>query len=296
MHSLMHGLGSVAPLVDGHLNFLSSMETLCSWHKCFTKKISQMKCIVNLNLTNPSMCIFDLLSQPYFGQVWGWSPTLGKSEDLESFGTPECSELDSKAQNTSHWGVLGVIGKVLKRRYRKCPRIVDLDICSPSYGQKIWLPTTKSRESTRSRWPIRECDTPLERYRRGLQLRFIPRRDPRSGRGVMPSQSPGSPEPGHVGGFRDSNLGVPGICVIWMWVRRSIAEYTIGSMVVAYSRARGVVCPSESECPWLVPTPKGPWMDSNQLVLVCDAGSCNLKAWSLPSLIPGLPTRPSTPF
>jgi hypothetical protein len=44
----------------------------------------------------------DFLSQPYFGQVWGWSPRLGKSEDLESPGTPKCSELDSKAQNTSH--------------------------------------------------------------------------------------------------------------------------------------------------------------------------------------------------
>jgi hypothetical protein len=71
----------------------------------------------------------------------GWSPTLGKSEDLESSGTPECLEFDSKAQNTSHWGVLGVIGKVLKRRYRKWPRIGHLDICSPSYGQK------KGRES-----------------------------------------------------------------------------------------------------------------------------------------------------
>jgi hypothetical protein len=40
-------------------------------------------------------------------------------------------------------GVLGVIRKVLKRRYRKCPRIVELDICSPSYGQK------KGRESNR---------------------------------------------------------------------------------------------------------------------------------------------------
>jgi hypothetical protein len=99
----------------------------------------------------------------------------------------------------------------------------------------------------------------LERSRRGLQLRFRPRRDPRSGRGVMPSQSPGSPEPGHLGGFRDSNLGVPGICAIWMWVRWSVAEYTIGSMVVALHQ-------------------KGPRMDSNQLVLVCDAGSCNLKA------------------
>jgi hypothetical protein len=81
------------------------------------------------------------LSQPHFGQVWGWSPTLGKVEDLESSGTPECLEFNSKAQNTSHWGVLGVIGKFLKRRYRKWPRIGHLDICSPSYGQK------KGRES-----------------------------------------------------------------------------------------------------------------------------------------------------
>ncbi len=51
------------------------------------------------------------------------------------------SEDNLEDQNTSPWGVLGVIGKVLKRRYRKCPRILDLDICSPSYGQK------KGRES-----------------------------------------------------------------------------------------------------------------------------------------------------
>jgi hypothetical protein len=79
------------------------------------------------------------MSQPHFGQVWGWSPTLGKVGDLESSGTPECLEFDNKAQNTSHWGVLGVIGKVLKRR--KWPRIGHSDICSPSYGQK------KGRES-----------------------------------------------------------------------------------------------------------------------------------------------------
>jgi hypothetical protein len=77
-----------------------------------------------------------MVSQPHFGQVWGWSPTLGKVGDLESSGTPECLELDNKGQKTSHWGVLGVVGKVLKRRYRKCPRIGNSDICSPSYGQK----------------------------------------------------------------------------------------------------------------------------------------------------------------
>jgi hypothetical protein len=66
----------------------------------------------------------------------GVKPNTWKSWELESSGTPECSELDSKGQNTSHWGVLGVVGKVLKRRYRKCPRISNSDICSPSYGQK----------------------------------------------------------------------------------------------------------------------------------------------------------------
>ncbi len=81
------------------------------------------------------------LSQPHFGPVWGWSPTLGKVGDLESSGTPECSELDGKAQNTLHWGVFDVIRKALKRRYRKWPRIGHSDICSPSYGQK------KGRES-----------------------------------------------------------------------------------------------------------------------------------------------------
>jgi hypothetical protein len=82
-----------------------------------------------------------LMSQPHFGQVWGWSPTLGKVGGLESSGTPECSELDSKAQNTLHWGVLSVIGKVLERRYRKWPHIGHSDIYIPSYGQK------KGRES-----------------------------------------------------------------------------------------------------------------------------------------------------
>ncbi len=78
------------------------------------------------------------------------NPTLAKCEDethtpkvgdWESFGTLECLEFNSRGQNTSDWGVLGVIGKVLKFRCPKWPRIGHLDICSPSYGQK------KGRES-----------------------------------------------------------------------------------------------------------------------------------------------------
>jgi hypothetical protein len=66
----------------------------------------------------------------------GVKPNTSKVGDLESSGIP-----DSTDQNTLHWGVLGVIEKVLKRRYRKWPCIGHLDICSPSYGQK------KGRES-----------------------------------------------------------------------------------------------------------------------------------------------------
>ncbi len=78
------------------------------------------------------------------------NPLLAKCEDethtpkvgdLESSGTPECVEFNNRGQNTSDWGVLGVIGKVLKCRCPKCPRIGHLDICSPIYGQK------KGRES-----------------------------------------------------------------------------------------------------------------------------------------------------
>jgi hypothetical protein len=78
------------------------------------------------------------------------NPILAKCEDethtpkveyLESSGTPEPLEFNSKGQNTLPWSVLGVIEKVLKCRCPKWPCIGHLDICSPSYGQK------KGRES-----------------------------------------------------------------------------------------------------------------------------------------------------
>jgi hypothetical protein len=72
---------------------------------------------------------------------WEDETPTPKVGDLESSGTPECLEFDRRGQNALHWGVLDFIGKVLKRRYRKWPRIGHLDICSPSYGQK------KGRES-----------------------------------------------------------------------------------------------------------------------------------------------------
>jgi hypothetical protein len=88
---------------------------------------------------------------------------IPKVGDLESSGTPERLEFDSRDQNTSHWGVLGVIGKVLKCKYPKCPRIGHLDICSPNYGQK------KGRESNWQfdSWPLKVRNRPLPDIRIG---------------------------------------------------------------------------------------------------------------------------------
>jgi hypothetical protein len=164
----------------------------------------------------------------------GVKPNISKVEDLESSGTPECLEFDSKAQKTLHWGVLGVIGKVLKRRYRKWPRIGHLDICRPSYGQKkgresnwqfdSWplkvenrpLPDVRIRESTSSRRPNSECNMALKRSRRGLQLWFRRRHNWTLQSGVISIQSLGTPIGTFSGQFRDSNLGVPGKRAIWM--------------------------------------------------------------------------------
>jgi hypothetical protein len=57
----------------------------------------------------------------------------------ESSGTPETSKFDCRGQNTLPWSVIYVIGKLLKCRCRKWPRMSHLDICSTSYGKnKGW--------------------------------------------------------------------------------------------------------------------------------------------------------------
>jgi hypothetical protein len=80
----------------------------------------------------------------------------------------------------------------------------------PGVKLAVWLPTTKSRESTSSRRLQRECDTALESSRRELQLWFKPRPDPSSKREVMVPQSLGSPNRdnfGTVSGLHLESLG-----------------------------------------------------------------------------------------
>jgi len=86
------------------------------------------------------MVVCDIVATPLWVKCGDESHTL-KSGDLESSGTHENSKLDCRGQNTSHWGVLYINEKVLKRRCPKWPCMSHLDICSPNYGQ------TKGRES-----------------------------------------------------------------------------------------------------------------------------------------------------
>jgi hypothetical protein len=50
---------------------------------------------------------------------WEDETHIPKVGDLESSRTPKNSELDCRGKNTSHWGVLDIIGKVSKCR---CPK------------------------------------------------------------------------------------------------------------------------------------------------------------------------------
>jgi hypothetical protein len=202
------------------------------------------------------------------------TPKVG---DLESSGTLECLELDNRDQNTSHWGVLGVIGKVLKFRCLKCPRIGHLDICSPSYGQK------KGRESN---WqfdsrPLKVRNRPLldiwigsatwrwkaleESYNFGSDLVLI-----RLGsREIQALKVLGL----QMGQFRD-NFGIPGKKKPFGCSLRGVAQRILygGRWWLPPSLGHGESC--VSKCPWLVPTPKGvPECELTLLWLVLNANS-----------------------
>ncbi len=84
-----------------------------------------------------------------------------KSGNLESSRTPENVELEFRGQNTLHWGVLYVIGKVLKCKCPTWPCIGHLDIYNPSYGQKKGQESNWQFDS----WPLKVGNRPLPNVR-----------------------------------------------------------------------------------------------------------------------------------
>ncbi len=113
--------------------------------------------------------------------------------------TPKNLEHDCRGQNTLHWGIIGTVGKVLKCRCPKWPRIAIW-----TYAAQVMVerragsqtgnltPDHQKSESTRFRCVQVKCDTPLESSRGELQLWFRLCPDPSLGRGAMSVQSPGS--------------------------------------------------------------------------------------------------------
>jgi hypothetical protein len=211
----------------------------------------------------------------------GVKPNTSKVGDLEPSGTLECSEFDSRGQNTLHWGVFGFVGKVLKCRCLKCPCIGHLDIYSPSYGQKKgresnWQfdsrplkvrnqPFPNLRiESARCRW--KDLD---EGYNFGSDLVAI---RPRS-RELWAPKVPGL----QSRQFRD-DFGTP------TWESREKEPFgcSLGGVTQRILYGGGWWLPPSPgrgvsrglKCPWLVPTPKGvPEMWTNHFVVCFDADS-----------------------
>jgi hypothetical protein len=192
---------------------------------------------------------------------WEDETPTPKVEDLESSGTPECLEFNSRGQNTLHWGVLNIIGKVLKRRYRKWPRIGHLDICSPSYGQKKgrelnWQFDSRPLKVGNRPFPDLRIESATwrwkdlnEGYNFGLDLVAIKLYS----RELWASKSPKTPT-GTISGFQ---LGSPEKKKPFACSPRGALQRILygGRWWLPSSLGRGEFC--VSKCPWLVPTPKG---------------------------------------
>jgi hypothetical protein len=134
----------------------------------------------------------------------------------------------------------------------------------------VWLPTTKSRESTSSRCPIWVCDMALERSRWGLQLWFRPHRNPTLQSGVMAVQSSGSPAGTISRPLRESREFVPFGCSLRDQPQRILYR---GRWWLPPNPGRGESC--ASKCPWQVLTPKGvPECELITWVVCFGADSC----------------------
>jgi hypothetical protein len=77
---------------------------------------------------------------PRVQRVWGHEPSHSQvNSHVGSWSperTPKSSERNCRGQNSSPWGVLYIIRKLLKRKFLKWARIAHLDIYNTSYGQK----------------------------------------------------------------------------------------------------------------------------------------------------------------
>jgi hypothetical protein len=130
----------------------------------------------------------------------------------------------------------------------------------------IWLPTTKSQESTQFPYVQATCNIPLESFQRWLQLCFRPHCNQRSAQEVMCLQSRENP---NCWNFESGlPLGSPGtknhLDVAPMERRRIYYKGEGGG----FPQVRAVVSLVCLGCPWLVLAPKVLRLCTYHLVLV----------------------------
>jgi hypothetical protein len=76
------------------------------------------------------------MSQPHFWKECEDDTHTPEMGTWKSFETPEASEFDCRGQDTSHWSVLYIIGKLSTCKCKKWSRMGHLDICSTRHGKK----------------------------------------------------------------------------------------------------------------------------------------------------------------
>jgi hypothetical protein len=194
------------------------------------------------------------------------NPTLEEWEDdyhtpemgtWESVGTPKTLEFDCKGWNTSHWGVLYIIGKILKCKCRKWAPISHLDIFSTSYDKKKgrelnWqfdsrpLKVGNRPDSGGCRWSATYHWKDFEEgYNFASNLIAI--------RGLHKKLCSLKVAGVLVVGIS----GLSGKKAIWMWPPWRAIEYTIWGKVVASPWVRAMVSLVSPSRPWLVLASRG---------------------------------------
>jgi hypothetical protein len=225
---------------------------------------------------------------------------IPKNGTCEPSETPQNSEHNRRGQNTSHWDVLYTVGKVLKFRCPKWPRMSHLDISNISYGRKKgresnWQFDSRPQKVGNRLAPgvcrgVRQTVEKLSRRATSL-LQTLSQSEVRARSYEHPKSRESKP-----GQFRDSTLGVPGQRAIRAWVRWSNVENTIWGKVVASLESGPWWVKWVQGRPWLVPTLKGCRISSNQLVVGFGCRIEQISSVPLPSLIPELSACPFHPL
>jgi len=147
-----------------------------------------------------------MVSQPYFERVWGWD-SHSRNGDLGVLWVSRNFKIRLQGSKhlalghfLYHWKAIKVY--MSKMNSHEPFRHFQHKLWQnerPKVKLAIWLPTTKSQESTRP-WCVQvECDTLLENSQQELQLFFRPCPNQRSERKIIVMQSCESPNRGSFG-------------------------------------------------------------------------------------------------